>query len=79
MTKLVGDAGDERRLGRHDDEVDAERPRQLEDRLGVLGANRVAVAERRDARVSRRGVELLEQRGLRQPPGQRVLPPARAQ
>ena len=60
MAKLVGDPRDERRLGPDDDEVDAERPRQLEDGLGVLGPDGVAGAKGCDARVSGRGVELLE-------------------
>ena len=46
VPQLVGDAGDERRLGPDDDEVDVERAREAEQALAVVGAHRVALAER---------------------------------
>ena len=76
--ELVGDAGDERRLRPDHDEVGAERPRQLEQALGVLGADRVTLPDPGDARVPGSRVELLDHRALRELPGKRVLPPAGA-
>ena len=76
--KLVGDARDKRRLGADHDEVGAERPREREQALAVLGANRVTRAEPGDAGVPGRRVELLDGRALRELPGQRMLPPTGA-
>src|SRR5438128_6909152 len=79
VPELVRHTGDEGGLGPDDDEIDGERPRQLEDRLGILGPDGMTGAERRDARIPRSGVELLERRRLRQPPGERMLTAARAE
>ena len=79
MPEHVRDAGHERRLGADHDEVDVDAVRTSSSRpSAVVGANRVAAAERRDARVARRGVQLVEPRALRELPGERVLAPARA-
>ena len=44
---------------------------------GVLGPNRMALGQTRDARAPRRGMEIGQRRGLRELPGERVLAPAR--
>ena len=46
LAELVGDAGDERRLGPDHDEVDLERQREREQPVAVVGAHRMAAAER---------------------------------
>ena len=79
MAELVGDPGDERRLGADDHEVEVGRAHELQHRLGVLGAHRVAVTERRDAGISRCGVELVERGRRGQPPRERMLAPACAE
>src|SRR5919197_317424 len=79
VPELVRGTCDERRLRADDDEIHGERARELEDGLAVFGANRVAVAERGDARVAGSGVELVELRRLRQLPRERVLATARAE
>ena len=76
--QLVGDAGDERRLRPDHDEVGAERPRQLEQALAVLRADRVALTDPGDARVPGSRMDLLDRRALRELPGKRMLPPAGA-
>ena len=43
----------ERHLGPDDDEIDVERAREPEQPFGVVGANRMALGERGDPRVSR--------------------------
>ena len=73
----VGDSGDERRLGPDHHEVDVERMREREQPLRVLGADRMALGEPRDARASRGGMEIGQGRCLRELPGERVLAPAR--
>ncbi len=76
-TKHVGDSADERRLWPDHHEVDVERMGEGEETLRVLGANRMALGETRDARASRGGMEIGQGRGLRELPGERVLAPAR--
>ena len=51
---------------------------RLEQAVAVVGANRVAVPERRDPGVARRRVELGQDRALREAPRERVLARARA-
>ena len=74
----VRDAGDERRLGADDDEIDVERAREPQQPVGVVRGDRVTRRERRDAGAARRGMELVERRRGRQPPRERVLPTPRA-
>ena len=74
----VGKAGDERQLGPDDYEIDPELAAEAENAFGVLGANRVALAEPRDPWVSRRCMERFEARAQLELPGQRVLAAARA-
>ena len=76
-TQHVGDSADERRLRPDHHEVDVERMREREQPLRVLGANRMALGEPRDARASRGGMEIGQGRGLRELPGKRMLTPAR--
>ena len=45
--------------------------------LRVLGANRMALGETRDARASWRGMEIGQGLRLRELPGERVLTPTR--
>ena len=58
MAQLVGEPGDERRLGADDDEVDPELAGERDDRGVVVCAGRMAVGEARDSRVARSGVQL---------------------
>src|SRR5205814_10670480 len=69
----VGEPRDERQLRSDDGEVDPELAAKPEQALSVLGPDRMAFAEPRDSRISRRGVERLEARALFELPGQRVL------
>ena len=62
MTEGVGDTRDERALRADDDQVGAERARQLTQPLAVLGSHWVARREAGDPRVPRRRVELRERR-----------------
>jgi hypothetical protein len=78
MTQLVGDTGDERRLGPDDYEVGAERVGEVEEPLAVLRANGVALAQLRDSGIPRRGMKLREARTQAQLPSERVLAAARA-
>ena len=48
---------DERRLRPDDDELDVERAGEREQALGILGANRVALAEPRDSRAPGRRMQ----------------------
>lgn len=73
MTKLVRDAGDERRFGADDDELRRQRHREPEQAVAVVGANRVAPAEAGDAGIAGGGVQLGQRRALRESPGERVL------
>ena len=73
----VGDARDERRLGPDHGEVGVEAAGEAEQRLGVVCPHRVAVAERRDARIARRGVQPGQAGRLRQLPRERMLATAR--
>ena len=77
-SQLVGDAGDERRLGADHDEVGLERQRQAEQAVAVVGAHRMAASERGDAGVARRCVQLGQAGALREAPRERVLARARA-
>ena len=52
--------------------------REPEQPVGVVGGDRVARRERRDPGAPRCSMELVERRRRRQPPGERVLPTARA-
>ena len=56
----VRDAGDERRLGADDDEIDVERAREPQQPVGVVRGDRVTRRERRDAGAARCGMELVE-------------------
>ena len=58
MAQLVGEPGDERRLGADHDEVDPELAGERDERGVVVGADGMAVGERRDSRVARSGVQL---------------------
>ena len=73
----VADAGDERRLGPDHGQVGVEAAGEPEQGLRVVRPHRVAVAERRDSRIARRGVERGQAGCLRQLPRQRVLATAR--
>jgi hypothetical protein len=77
MAKLVCHTGDERSFRPDDDEVDFVLAAEGEQPFAVLGSNRVAVADLRDPRVSRRRVQLLAGLALGQLPRQRMLSPAR--
>ena len=58
----VGEPGDERDLRPHEDEVDSDKASEAQDRLGILRPDRMALPERRDARISRCCMELGEER-----------------
>ncbi len=73
MAKLVRDTRDERVLRAHDDEVEPERRGEIDERLRVGGAHRMALAERCEPRIPRSGVQLGEERRLRDLPGERML------
>jgi hypothetical protein len=75
MAERVADPGNERRLGADDHEVDREPASQREQSFAVLGANRMARAEPRDAGVAGRGVEARERGALRELPRERMLTP----
>jgi hypothetical protein len=74
VSKLVCDAGDERRFGTDDDQVDFEGACEHEQSLPVLCTDRMtAGAEAGDAGVPGGGVQLVKRRRLGQFPGERVL------
>src|SRR4051794_8284993 len=77
--ELVRDACDKRRLGADDDEVDLVLAAEAEQALDVVHADRVAAAERRDPRISRRRMQLRQPLALRDLPRERVLAAARPQ
>ena len=58
MAERVCDPLHERRLGPDDDEVDVQGVRQAEEALRVLRPDRMALAERGDARAPGRRVQL---------------------
>ena len=74
MAELVRDPGDERPFRPDHHEVDSEFAREPEQPFGVLGAHRMAVAERSDPRIARRGVQLVEPIAAGELPRERVLP-----
>lgn len=76
MTERVRDPLHEGRLGTDDDEIDVQGVREPEEALRVLGPDRVALAERRDPRASRRRMQL-DAAVPRQTPRERMLAPAR--
>ena len=76
-TQRVAHAGDERRLRPDHGEVDVEAAGETQQRLGVLGPHRMAVAEGRDPGIPGRGVQCGQTRRLRQLPRQRMLATAR--
>src|SRR5204862_1624280 len=78
VPELVGEARDERRFRPDDDEVDLVLAAEREQALPILGADGVAVPDRRNARVAGGGVQLVAPSALRQFPGERVLAAARA-
>ena len=78
MAEVVRDPGDERRLRPDDDEVDAELVAEPEQRLRVVGPQRMTGAEPGDSGVAGGGVEVAERRALGDLPRQRVLTTARA-
>ena len=69
----VGDAGDQRRLGTDDDQVDAEPLGQVRDRLTRHRVDVVQRGDGGDARVARGGVHLGHRRVTGQGEGERVL------
>ena len=78
MTEHVGGAGDQGRLGAHDDEIDGEEPRQPEQALCVVGSDRMAGREGRDSGIARRSMELGQPGRRREPPRECVLATPRA-
>ena len=73
MAERVGDARDERSLGPDHDEIDRERPGEVEQSLAVVGANWMAAPERCDAGIPGGGVKLGEDGAPGEAPGERVL------
>ena len=73
----VADAGDERRLGADHGQVGVDAAGEPEQGFGVVRPDGVAVADRRDPWISRRGVKPGQARCLRQLPRKRVLATAR--
>ena len=78
VSEMVGEAGDERRLGPDHDQIELELTGQPEQSLSVLGADGMAVAERRHPGVSGRRMQLIELGALGDLPGERVLASARS-
>jgi hypothetical protein len=78
VPERVGQAGDERHLGADDDEIGSERPRESEHRLAVVRPDGMTRAQRRDPRIPRCRMQLVEHRALSELPGERVLTPAGA-
>ena len=76
--QLIRHTRDERRLGADHDEARADRPGELEQAVAVLGADRVALPQLRDAGIAGRGMNLVDRRAPRELPGQRMLPSAGA-
>jgi FdhD protein len=77
MAKLVGEARDQGRLGADDDEIDAELAGEGDERCVVVRADGVAVRERRDPRIARRGMELVAASAAGERPDEGMLPPSR--
>ena len=78
VAQFVRDAGHERSLRSDHDEIRRQRDGEVEEAVAIVGANRVAGAEARDAGVAGRRVQLGQARALRQPPSQRMLTRTRA-
>ena len=78
MAERVGEPRDERCLRPYNDEVDPELMAQPEQRLGVVGPQRVAGAEPGDAWVAGSGVEVAEPLALGDIPRERMLATAGA-
>ena len=73
VAKLVCEPRDERRLRADDDEIDSELACERHERCLVVGVHRMALRERRDARVAGRSVQLAQARAARERPRERVL------
>jgi hypothetical protein len=73
VPKRVDEPDDKRSLGADDDEVDPELTAEREQAFAILGAHRVALAEGRDPRVARGGVQLVDRRAPAELPGECVL------
>ena len=78
MTQHVGGAGDQGRLGTHDDEIDVEETRQSEQALCVVGSDRMTGREGRDSGIARRSMELGQPGRRGEPPREGVLATSRA-
>ena len=76
--QVVGETGDERRLGADDREVDPFAFDERRDARDIVGRHGDATRHRRDPGVAGSGQELLDQRALRQPPREGVLAAAPA-
>ena len=74
--QLVGEPGDQRRLGPDDDEVDLLGDREIAQPVEIADADRHAARDLGDARVARRRDDLVP--ALREPPRERVLAPTTA-
>ena len=73
MTKLVADAGHERRLRADHGEVDLEAAREAEQALPIVRTDGMAVAETRNPGVAWGRVQLTQAGSLGELPGERVL------
>ncbi len=74
----IDQAGDKRRLGTDDDEIDRFPPAELDDALGVARGDRDAFRLVGDSGIARRAEDPIDQRRGRDRPDQRMLAPARA-
>ena len=77
VSECVRDARDEGRFRADHRQVHVEAAGEAEQRLGIFGPHRMAVADVAVARISGRGMERCETRRLRQLPRERVLATAR--
>ena len=78
VAKLIGDPGDERRLGPDHDQVGGDRARNAEEPVAVVDANGMAVTEGRNPGVAGRRVQLRQRRARRDAPRKRMLAGSRA-
>ena len=71
--EIVGEPGDERRLGPDHHQADVLLPAEADHRRMIRQVERHAVGDRFDPRIARRAVEPVEQGALPELPGERVL------
>ena len=76
--ELVADAGDERGFRADHHEIRRDGSRQVDEAVGVVCPHRMALGQRRDARIARRGVEGGQARAPGEPPRECVLACTRA-